>query len=131
MNRSSREAAMRIMYSMDFPGETKADDYWGSHKASRTKREDAMKIVDGVARRKEEIDSLITGSSANWPLDRMATVDRNILRAASYELLECPDVPVAVVVDEALEIAKQYSSPDSAPFINGVLGKIAKQTRGI
>jgi N utilization substance protein B len=117
------------MYSMEFSGESSAEDYWSTHKGSETMRENTMKLVSGVGERKLEIDSLINGASENWPLERMAVVDRNILRVASYELLECLDVPTAVVVDEALEIAKNYSSPDSVPFINGILGKIAKESR--
>lgn len=120
---------MRIMYSIEFSGETSADDYWSTHKGSETMRENTMKLVSGVGRKKAEIDALINGASDNWPMERMAVVDRNILRIASYELTECPDVPVAVVVDEALEIAKNYSSPDSVPFINGILGKVAKVSR--
>jgi N utilization substance protein B len=80
-----------------------------------------------VEKKKAEIDALITGASENWTLDRMAAVDRNILRVATYELLERHDVPPAVVVDEALEIAKRYSDPQSVSFINGILGKLAKK----
>jgi N utilization substance protein B len=131
--RGAREAAMRIMYSMEYSanssglnGEQSAKDYWTAHKVSDQMRDYAMSIVNGVEKKKAEIDSLITEASENWTLDRMAAVDRNILRIAAYELLERQDVPPAVVVDEALEIAKRYSDQESVAFINGILGKLAK-----
>jgi N utilization substance protein B len=121
---------MRILYGMEFANEaTAADDYWSLHKVSDFMRKNATSLVDGVAGNKTEIDALIKNSSENWPLDRMSAVDRNILRIAVYELAHCPGVPTPVAVDEALEIAKQYSSPESVPFINGILGKVAKETR--
>jgi N utilization substance protein B len=129
--RSAREAAMRILYGVEYSGNVAdasqaAQDYWSTHKVSDEMREYAMGIVNGVEKKKTELDALIKGASENWPLERMAAVDRNILRVAAWELLECPDVPTAVAVDEALEIAKRYSALESVSFINGILGKLAK-----
>jgi len=123
---------MRIMYSMEFSGQSPeegAADYWASHKVSEQMKEFTMKIVEGVTKARVAIDDLINRASENWPLTRMAAVDRNILRVAVYELTECADVPTAVAIDEAVEIAKQYAAPEAASFINGVLGKIQKEVR--
>lgn len=132
LRRAAREAAMRIMYSMEFSGQTPeaaATDYWAAHKVGDAMRAYATQILDGVAARRAEIDAVINGASDNWPLARMAAVDRNILRVAAYELMQCPDVPTAVAINEAVEIAKQYAAPETASFINGILGKIEKEVR--
>ncbi len=86
----------------------------------------AREIVDGVGDHREEIDELISSYAQGWTIDRMPNVDRAVLRLASWELLHNPDVPSAVAIDEAVELAKQYSTDDSARFVNGVLGKIAQ-----
>ncbi len=86
----------------------------------------AREIVDGVSDHQEEIDELISSYSQGWTIDRMPNVDRAVLRLASWELLHNPEVPAAVAMDEAIELAKEYSTEDSARFVNGVLGKIAQ-----
>ena len=79
--------------------------------------------------RTEEIDELIQAHSANWRLNRMPAVDRNVLRAAIAELLGFPDTPFPVVINESLEIARRYSAPESLNFLNGVLDAIARQRK--
>lgn len=86
----------------------------------------AREIVDGVVDHREEIDELISSYAQGWTIDRMPNVDRAVLRLASWELLHNAEVPAAVAIDEAVELAKQYSTDDSARFVNGVLGKIAQ-----
>lgn len=81
-------------------------------------------LVDGVRKSQGELDALITRSSRNWRLERMAWVDRNLLRLASYELLHCRDTPARVAINEAIEVAKRYGAGESAAFINGVLDRI-------
>ena len=76
--------------------------------------------------RKEEIDGLIEKHAQNWRLERMAAVDRNLLRAAVAELLGWPNQPAAIVINETLEIARRYAAPESVNFLNGVLDAIAK-----
>ena len=85
----------------------------------------AREIVDGVADHREEIDELISSYAQGWTIERMPNGDRAVLRLASWELLHNAEVPAAVAIDEAVELAKQYSTDDSARFVNGVLGKIA------
>ena len=87
----------------------------------------AHKLMDGVLKFQEAMDSLISRYAPEWPLDQMAVVDRNILRIAIYEFLVDDETPVKVAINEAVELAKVYGS-DSAPrFINGVLGSLAEQ----
>ncbi len=86
----------------------------------------AREIVDGVDDHREEIDELIASYAQGWTIERMPNVDRAILRLSSWEVLHNPEVPAAVAIDEAVELAKQYSTDDSSRFVNGVLGKIAQ-----
>ena len=89
----------------------------------------ARSLSEGAIRRVSEIDALIASQSESWRLERMAAVDRNILRVAIYEFMET-ETPKNVVINEALEIAKRFSSPDAVSFINGVLDKVALDLRG-
>jgi transcription antitermination factor NusB len=87
----------------------------------------ATTLVKGVQEHQAEIDALISRYADRWTIDRMPVIDRNILRLALFELLWGEDVPVAVAVNEAIEIAKSLSTEDSGRFINGILGRIADQ----
>jgi N utilization substance protein B len=89
----------------------------------------AVDLVLGVAHRCDEIDALIDLHADFWAIERMPAVDRQLLRLATYELMEQLDVPVAVVIDEAVELAKQYSTEDSGSYVNGVLASIARKLR--
>jgi N utilization substance protein B len=89
----------------------------------------ALRIVLGLSELLPEIDRLVSEHSSGWALDRMPVVDRCILRIATYELISELDVPVAVVIDEAVELAKEYSTEDSPRFVNGVLAAIADTVR--
>jgi len=133
--RKSREAALQALYQAELSGETMAGlkgrslsgmldmDESGLAKASVAYGEALFKgVVDNVSL----IDSLMEEYSENWTIERMAVVDRNILRLAVYELTIRNDVPYKVVIDEAVELAKEFSSDESAAFINGVLDKIAR-----
>lgn len=87
----------------------------------------ATALAVGADERRADLDARISRAAENWAIERMAAVDRNLLRLASYELLHCPDTPVGVVIDEALEIAKIYSSADSSRFLNGILDRIKSE----
>jgi len=82
-----------------------------------------------VAAHQAELDELIAAHARNWSLARMPAIDRNLLRLALYELKDRPDVPVAVVIDEAVELAKRFSTDDSGRFVNGMLSAIAPKLR--
>jgi N utilization substance protein B len=87
-------------------------------------------LVRTVESRQDDIDALIAGAAIGWDLGRMAVVDRNVLRLAVAELLEYPDVPTAVILNEAVELASAYSTDDSGRFVNGILATLAEQVRG-
>jgi N utilization substance protein B len=86
-------------------------------------------LVGGVGTHLARIDELIERFAIDWTLDRMPAVDRNLLRLAVYELLERPDVPLAAVISEAVELAKRYSTDESSRFVNGVLAGVAAEVR--
>ena len=85
----------------------------------------ARGLVAAATERTAQVDELITGSSKNWRIDRMSRVDRNILRLGTAELLAFPEVPVKVVINEAVELAKRFGTAESSAFVNGVLDRIA------
>ena len=89
----------------------------------------AADLVRGVGDHATVIDALIERFSVDWTLDRMPAIDRNVLRLAVYELLEYPETPVGVVLSEAVELAKQYSTDDSGRFVNGLLAAVASEVR--
>jgi N utilization substance protein B len=89
----------------------------------------AVELVEGVAARRAEIDGLLASHARGWTLDRMPVLDRSVMEIATYELLARDDVPTAVVLDEAVELAKRFGTDDSARFVNGVLSAIAKKVR--
>lgn len=89
----------------------------------------ATKLVEGVQEHAPEIDALIDKSAERWAIDRMPIVDKNLLRMGVFELLWLPDVPTAVVINEAVELAKSLSTDESGRFVNGVLGRIAQEGR--
>lgn len=130
IRRIGREAAVRILYTMEFseitPDEA-AREYWQNNKGSAKLKEHTLGLVNGVCGVKDKIDKLISKSSENWKIERMPEVDRSILRLAAYEMTECGDVPSAVAINEAVEIAKRYASKESASFINGILGRIDRE----
>lgn len=119
------------MFQIDFTekklGRRELDEFWADKKENREIREFAEELVKGSLEKLEDIDALIEKLAENWILERMAAVDRNILRLAAFEILYRKDIPSAVTINEALEIAKKYSSSESAPFLNGVLDRLAKE----
>jgi len=106
-------------------GTFEPDLFWQDRDEDPAVREFAERIVNGVIARIAEVDQLIRTASLNWRIDRMATVDRNVLRLATYELLDQKDTPVKVVLNEAIELSKRFGTEDSSSFVNGVLDKVA------
>lgn len=88
-----------------------------------------MRLVEGVEDHRDELDGLIRDFSVNWTLERMPVLDVNIMRIAMFELQHLPEVPMAVVIDEAVELAKRFSTDDSGKFVNGVLAAAARRLR--
>jgi N utilization substance protein B len=100
--------------------------YWRETPGDPEGREYADRVVRGVLDDPATVDEVIRKASTNWRLERMARVDRNVLRLGAYELLRNQDVPRAVILDEAVELAKRFGSEDSGAFVNGVLDRIAE-----
>ncbi|MCI0528623.1 MAG: transcription antitermination factor NusB, partial [Nitrospira sp.] len=103
------------------------EHFWMRHKAIPAIRDFADRLVEGVLKNIKEIDGMITKYTQHWSLDRIATVDRNILRFAIYEILYMDDVPAKVTINEAIEITKKYADQGSSAFINGILDKIVRE----
>jgi transcription antitermination protein NusB len=133
--RQAREYALQILFQIDFTenkvGRRELDEFWSDKKENREIRKFAEELVKGTLEKLEDIDTLIEKLAENWILGRMAAVDRNILRLAAFEILYRKDIPSAVTINEALEIAKKYSSSESAPFLNGVLDRLAKEAEKV
>jgi transcription antitermination factor NusB len=90
----------------------------------------ARRLAEGAWGWRAEADKLIGEAAEHWRLERMAVLDRNILRLASYEISQCPDIPPRVAIDQAIELAKRFSAAESASFVNGVLDKILRLVKG-
>jgi N utilization substance protein B len=99
--------------------------YWRETPGDPEGRDFADRAVRGVADRLDKVDEIIRKASTNWRLERMGRVDRNVLRLGAWELLHSKDVPRAVILDEAVELAKRFGSEDSGAFVNGVLDRVA------
>lgn len=127
---SGRQAALQMLFSLDAQyneAQSTIRSFWLEFEADPEGRSYADELVLGVAQHIEEVDELIRRASTNWRLERMARVDRNLLRMGTYELLMQQQVPRAVILDEAVELAKLFGSEDSSAFVNGVLDHIAEQ----
>ena len=127
---SGREAALQVLFQMEASGAS-ADDavllYWRSFGADDDpeSRAYAEEVVRGVGASLDQLDKHIAEASAHWRIERMARVDRNVLRLGAWELAHRHDVPRAVVLYEAVELAKAFGTDESSAFVNGVLNRIA------
>jgi N utilization substance protein B len=127
IRRRAREIALQVLYQLDASqGKAKEvlDLYWENFEPSQKAREFCWRLVEGVCQNQGQIDRLIEENSEHWTFKRMAMVDRNILRLAAFELLQCPDIPFKATLNEAIELAKKFGADDSGAFINGLLDKI-------
>lgn len=128
----ARKRALDILFQSDIRGDALATVLAAEAKraASEPARESswlyAREIVDGVIDNREAIDEQITTFAKDWTLERMPAVDRAVLRIGVWEVLYNDDVPAAVAIDEAVELAKEYSTDDSGAFVHGVLGRISR-----
>ncbi len=135
--RKARETALQFLFQDDFIGKSDVDKqgfeerfeqfcslYQISHKA----RPYAVALLQGIRTQREAIDRAIRAHATNWRLERIAGMDRNLLRISIYELLYATDVPAQVAINEAVEIAKRFGSEDSPAFINGVLDAVQQDT---
>jgi transcription antitermination protein NusB len=121
-----RRYALRILFEMDINSSTLEEVLESKLDAGEDREPEpyTVDLVSGVEARKEAIDRVLSEYSEDWELERMPRVDRNILRMSLYELFFVEDVPPGVTIDEAVELAKVFSTGDSGRFVNGVLGRI-------
>lgn len=128
--RKAREFALQAMYAIDqsklSPAQALACFWAGNNDLPDDLRSFTERLVLGACERSQEIDQIITTHSANWKIQRMSVVDRNLLRLAIFELKWCDEIPLRVSLNEAIEIAKQYGTEESGSFVNGILDKVAK-----
>ncbi len=125
---TAREAALQMLFALDAsgaPAERIIADFWRETAGDAEGRSYADELVRGIAESLEATDALIRNASKNWRLERMTRVDRNVLRLGAWELSHRTDVPRAVILDEAVEIAKAFGTEESGAFVNGVLDRIA------
>ncbi len=129
--RKSREAAVVLLYQSDLLGKDSEEVLKNEIDFGKKIDEFALELVIGVNKNRKAIDREIVGVVQNWTIERIAIIDRNILRVAIYEMLFEKDIPLKVSVDEAIEIAKTLGQKDDTPkFINGILGKILTNIGG-
>ena len=128
-----RELALQLLYQLDLRGDDvlkEVDDYLDSQSGGDAEvRGFARELIHGYLERRVEIDRRIEEVARNWQLRRMAAIDRNILRLGTYELLYRTDIPPLVAINEAIEMAKKFSTKNSGPFVNGILDNIRVKTK--
>ena len=122
-----RELALQLLYQLDLRGEevlAEAEAFLREEEPDREARAFALRLARGAWEHSAQLNAEIQTVALNWEVNRMAVIDRNVLRMATYELLHCPDIPPKVAINEAIELGKRYSTQNSGVFINGILDKI-------
>jgi len=124
----ARELALQYLYERDLLGPEETEGLDGFLAVFAEPDEDirpfARTLIEGVLARADELDEQIREFAENWRIERMAVVDRNILRLGAWEILHLPETPPKVAIDEAIELAKRFSTAESGSFVNGILDKI-------
>ncbi len=131
--RQAREAALQMLYGLDclpdagsYEGERAITAYWNNLEGPAAGRSYGDTIVRGVVAHRASLDEAIRTASPNWRLERMARVDRNLLRIATWEIVHGTEVPPQVAIDEAVELAREYGAEGAYAFVNGLLDRIAR-----
>ena len=129
----ARECAFQILYQWQITGEPMSavvDGFWRVRSGTPEAKQMAERLARGASAQAEALDRQIAEAATHWRLDRIAAVDRTILRLGAYELAAETQTPAAVVLDEAVELAKRFGEEDSPSFVNGVLDAIRRRVRG-
>lgn len=132
--RHARESALQILFQLEFNSDrpdAAIDKFWENHISDKKELDYCGFLVQGVTAHQEEIDSKIQAHSRNWRIERMDIVDRNILRLAAFELIYEKDLAAAIIINEAVEIAKKFGGEGSGIFINGVLDSLRKRIKNL
>jgi transcription antitermination factor NusB len=129
----ARQIALQALYQLDLRGEDFGPDAVEFLRSSTGDPEVyffACRLTEGTWAWRAEADRLIAEAAEHWRIDRMAPLDRNILRLATWEICRCPDIPPRVAIDQAIELAKRFSSAESGAFVNGVLDRVLRNVKG-
>ena len=129
----SREIALQALFQLDVRGEAFGPEIVEFLRASTAEPEVyffARRLTEGAWAWREEADRLISQAAEHWHISRMAPLDRNVLRLAAYEICQCDDIPDRVAIDQAIELAKKFSSAESGSFVNGVLDRVLRLAKG-
>jgi N utilization substance protein B len=131
LRRDAREAAIQFLYQFDAhkPADVEGalDAFWKQTEEPKNVRDFANDLLRGALEKLPEVDAKIRTLADNWDFERLAVVDRNILRLAVYEMLFRPEIPPVVSINEAIEIAKKFSTADSGKFVNGLLDRVKNE----
>jgi N utilization substance protein B len=130
--RKAREVALQVLYQMDIlkvDAKEAIQLFWENFNVPDNVKDFSVHLIEGTWDRLEEIDEVIRKCSENWSLDRMAKVDKSILRMSVFELLYCDDIPPKVTLNEAIDLGKEYGSENSGSFINGILDALYAEMR--
>ncbi|MBN1164668.1 MAG: transcription antitermination factor NusB [Candidatus Krumholzibacteriota bacterium] len=130
--RKAREIALQILYAQEMSGSDLEDifrDVVDRRKSSEEASSYAYRLIGWVAADMDKLDRLIADCLENWKMERVAAIDRIILRIALTELLHCPEVPTSVIINEAIEVAHRFSSEKAGAFVNGILDRLAREVR--
>jgi transcription antitermination protein NusB len=128
--RMAREWAVQILFALDLnpaDPETVFAGFWREHAADRNARAFTEQAVRGVWAHREAIDACLKARAEHWDVSRMGVIERNVMRLALYELMYCPEIPAAVAINEAVDIAKYFSNTESGRFVNGILDRARKE----
>lgn len=127
--RQAREAALQVLYAIDSGVDVDVERalaaYWANLDGPAAGRPYGDQIVRGVTAKRDAIDEALRGASSNWRLERMARIDRNLLRIGLWEMLHGGEVPPQVAIDEAVELARTFGAEGAYAFVNGILDKVA------
>lgn len=129
----ARELALQFLYMLDLRAGDflhEAEEFVRGEEPDEQTADFALRLVRGTAGERDAIDDIIRSVAQNWDIERMAVIDRNVLRLATFELLHCDDIPPKVSINEAIELGKRYSTQNSGGFINGILDKIKDRFAG-
>ncbi|MDD8031903.1 MAG: transcription antitermination factor NusB [Acidobacteriota bacterium] len=128
--RKAREYALQILFQMEFTRDELSSilpNYWSNQNLPEEIKTYCEWLLQGVCEHRAEVDQVIQQASKNWRLERMATVDRNVLRIAVFEMLYESNLAPPIIIDEAIEIARKFSGQEAAAFINGILDAVYRQ----
>ena len=127
LRRDGRETAVQFLFSKDIKNDSHSEDldnFFSISTAKKDAKNFAIELVNGIIEKIEKIDEIIQSNVDNFEINRLSTIDRNVLRLAIYEMYYRDDIPAAVCINEAIEISKRFGTEESGSFVNGVLDKV-------